>query len=70
MKNISDTQYRAVRIQAAEAPSLIEIIRRPRPTENETHAFRGVKKCDPPHPTQSQELNKLAASSHRITANV
>ena len=53
-----------------EARNLIEIIRRPRPTENETHAFRGVKKCDPPQPPQSQGLNKALASSHRITANV
>ena len=53
-----------------EARNLIEIIRRPRPTENETHAFRGVKKCDPPQPPQSQEVNKAEASSHRIAANV
>ena len=53
-----------------ESQALIDIIHPPSQTENRTHAFRGVKKCDPPQPPQSQELNKAVASSHRITANV
>jgi hypothetical protein len=66
MKNItaaiSHAQYRATRVPAAIEPS--------RRTQNTTHRFRGVNKCDPPQPPQSQQLNNASATSHRITANV
>jgi hypothetical protein len=66
MKNItaaiSDMQYRtAARLRAAE---------RPRRNQNATHRFRGVNKCDPPQPPQSQAVNHPAAESHSIAANV
>jgi hypothetical protein len=53
-----------------EAQTLIGIIERPRQNQNASHRFRGVNKCDPPQPPQSQQVNQPAAESHSIAANV
>jgi hypothetical protein len=41
-----------------EAQALIGIIERPRQNQNLTRRFRGVNKCEPPQPSQSQEVNQ------------
>jgi hypothetical protein len=82
---LSDAQYRVARAISAmpayefqamgippskEPQALIGIIERPRRNQNATHRFRGVNKCEPPQPPQSQEVNQPAAESHSIAANV
>jgi hypothetical protein len=53
-----------------EPQALIDIIQRPRRNQNATRRFRGVIKCDPPQPPQSQEVNQPLPTSHSIAANV
>jgi len=50
--------------------AIVGIIERPRRNQNSTHRLRGVNKCEPRPPPQSQQVKQPVASLHSIAENV